>query len=676
MKINPNNPFQESEILDGLEAMHRRGDPGYAEAYNWYMQTYQPPVESDYYEGYQGQPQKPTYTDLYNQGQADRGWEAYIPTVQNLWEGAKSSGLAEWGRGWFEKAVPPTLEERQARPYIVEEPGLPRPDFGPTTQEWLSKGLQATIDHGDGTIHQEDIGGLAQRRFEAQFPSAPGGVGDPSGFDRQMAVEADTRRAKREATLGPIRDWIEGGGGIGSLAALTGTEAGETGRVEDDFLFSLFPTKEEKEAFVHLTSKERQQPSIVPGYTRGDLTDLGYSLELMGPALATMLTTKNPAAALAMFAPPVFGKTYGEHLKGGKSEEESLELAKKAVIFEVVPELLLWGPFKLIKKPAMAILASIPAEAASEVITELGYIQDEIRNQGKTITPAEMIARLQHAAKMGAIMGPALGASFSLPHMYNAIAKGKPEQVVRILQKQREKMVAAGEPAVKIEIIDGAIETFNDHTLSPEEHARALRRLASPDALGGIFEAYGARTRRSWRAGPGRDAVTDPGFVETEETVPGFSDWEMVGAGRPERAGAAIFSPTVVIEQLTLENGGRAPSRAQVKQRTIELINEEVGQHGGLRAAIIALGFSSEDQKNFYARILQENKAEIEAWEQGEGRVYARKGRDGKLYHDKNESVDEWLAYLNRQRQRGLAVNKAPLGKSDTLYGPSRRKPN
>ena len=79
-----------------------------------------------------------------------------------------------------------------------------------------------------------------------------------------------------------------------------------------------------------------------------------------------------------------------------------------------------------------------------------------------------------------------------------------------------------GKPTVKIEIIDKAIEAFNDHTLSPEEHARALESLES--SLGGVFEAYGSRNRRSWRAGPGRDAVTDPGLVETEETVPGFSD--------------------------------------------------------------------------------------------------------------------------------------------------------
>ena len=42
MKINVNDPVQESKILDGLESMHRRNDPQYAEAYDWYMQTYRP----------------------------------------------------------------------------------------------------------------------------------------------------------------------------------------------------------------------------------------------------------------------------------------------------------------------------------------------------------------------------------------------------------------------------------------------------------------------------------------------------------------------------------------------------------------------------------------------------------------------------------------------------------
>ena len=61
-------------------------------------------------------------------------------------------------------------------------------------------------------------------KFNALYPDAPGGPGDPSGYERMAALSAEEGVAQREAKLGPIRDWIEGGGGIGSLAALTGKE--------------------------------------------------------------------------------------------------------------------------------------------------------------------------------------------------------------------------------------------------------------------------------------------------------------------------------------------------------------------------------------------------------------------------------------------------------------------
>ena len=43
MKININDPIQESKILDGLDAMQQNNDPKYAEAYDWYRSVYTEP---------------------------------------------------------------------------------------------------------------------------------------------------------------------------------------------------------------------------------------------------------------------------------------------------------------------------------------------------------------------------------------------------------------------------------------------------------------------------------------------------------------------------------------------------------------------------------------------------------------------------------------------------------
>ena len=228
------------------------------------------------------------------------------------------------------------------------------------------------------------------------------------------------------------------------------------------------------------------------------MTDAHKSLELMAPALLSFLVTKNlntaqkGLTALGSFGVPIFGKTYKEHKDAGAPDDEALSLAKKAVVWETVPELLMWGPMRLAKTPIMALMASAPVEGVSEMITELLYIQDEIRNQGKTMSPEEIVARVKHAWKMGFTMGPMIGGAMMAPQMYDAIAKGKPEQVIKILRKHKAKMAAEGNTDVKVTIlIDAAIEKLGDSTLSPEEHARALATFMNPESQGGIFERSG-----------------------------------------------------------------------------------------------------------------------------------------------------------------------------------------
>jgi len=99
-------------------------DPRFPEARNWYLQTYDPPVESDYYEGYQGpsqqflmQHEKPSYTE-YQQSLVPK-WDE-TPGFGQAGRQLPESGAIEWLTGMKEKFFPPTLEEVQQRPYRVK----------------------------------------------------------------------------------------------------------------------------------------------------------------------------------------------------------------------------------------------------------------------------------------------------------------------------------------------------------------------------------------------------------------------------------------------------------------------------------------------------------------------------------------------------------------------------
>ena len=171
MKININDPFQESEILDGLEAMQRRNDPSYAEAYNWYMQTYQPPVESDYYEGYQGQPQKPTFTE-YQPNLAPTPGKFSIDPPLGIGGG--------FLRTLADKVFPPTMDEVQQRPYRVEDIGGGKTLGGATLQDAIL-GLTNTLTTGTGSEFLNPVinpygTGLPQQTPIAETPFVPGEV--------------------------------------------------------------------------------------------------------------------------------------------------------------------------------------------------------------------------------------------------------------------------------------------------------------------------------------------------------------------------------------------------------------------------------------------------------------------------------------------------------------------
>ena len=201
MKINPSDPFQESEILDGLEAMHRRNDPGYAEAYNWYMQTYNPPKEVPF----QGSPHlKPTYDEYYAQDKAP----GFL--------GTRWKPMGSHVKSALDAIMPPSPQELLSRPYVVPPMGGGKTLGGAVTQDYLGGLVQERINASPMDIDpvigyrrprpQEDYTdgtspfATPRAKFGALYPNAPGGPGDPSGYERMAALSAEESVRQREQT--------------------------------------------------------------------------------------------------------------------------------------------------------------------------------------------------------------------------------------------------------------------------------------------------------------------------------------------------------------------------------------------------------------------------------------------------------------------------------------------
>jgi hypothetical protein len=613
-----------NQALDILDRLKATNDPRY-DSYRATVQQGLDNMSQPEYPPYQPPPgphQLPTQTDYLG----DKSFN-FLGTDFNM--GALAPML-EYGQGVKDYLFPPSQEEIVSRPYTTEPRLNPFDtfgrDFSDATQDVATGAIDAYIDAPYTSRDEWD------RLLELKH----GRRGDVSQIDpvlREAArIQSGMQQSQaREAMVGGARDVIEQGLPI-ALPVI------EDGRLTLDMEGNLFRTPQQRAADVPLTSEQAMQKTWMPGVSYGAGKSFTRSAALMLPALITFMATKNPSAAMAAFAAPVYGETYGRLKKEGMDPIQAHEDAKKATLFEVLPEILTFGVFKFIRRPLMAFLAGIPAEAASEVLTELGYVQDEIRNKGAEFNPDQIMERLKHAAIMGGYMGLGFGGAVTAPAAIERIKNlktGTAEDALNYIRAFKQQAIERGMAQSDIAILTEVEAQLGDHSLSELERMDALNMLETMGTKGAFYQPFNTRK-----------APGDGGFINQEA-------WAREGTpvSQIEGSGVAVFHSDYIFQQLRREAGYGRVSKNAVNDRMQELILHELGIHGGLRKTFVSLGMDDADIAKFYARIRKENAAELEAWlSTPEGSAYADGGFD--------EIAEEFLAnaVLNKHRAGGQFV--------------------
>ena len=139
--------------------------------------------------------------------------------------------------------------------------------------------------------------------------------------------------------------------------------------------------------------------------------------------------------------PGVLGSETSRLLEEAQTDPQvrrAMSKGEAAALYETIPEALFFGPMAAIKRPLFAFLAGLGGEALSEVLTELGYVADEVVRDGKTFTWEQLKPRLLHAGKMGLYMGGMMGGAITLPtFVENAINNraATPAYIAKVLRK-------------------------------------------------------------------------------------------------------------------------------------------------------------------------------------------------------------------------------------------------
>ena len=616
-----------NQALDILDRLKATNDPRY-DSYRATVQQGLDNMSQPEYPPYQPPPgphQLPTQTDYLRGLTHGDDWQSGQGAVRRA-----LAPMLEYGQGVKDYLFPPSQEEIVSRPYITEPRLNPFDtfgrDFSDATQDVATGAIDAYIDAPYTSRDEWD------RLLELKY----GRRGDVSQIDPALREAARIQSGMqqpqaREAMVGGARDVIEQGLPI-ALPVI------EDGRLTLDMEGNLFRTPQQRAADVPLTSEQAMQKTWMPGVSYGAGKSFTRSAALMLPALITFMATKNPSAAMAAFAAPVYGETYGRLKKEGMDPIQAHEDAKKATLFEVLPEILTFGVFKFIRRPLMAFLAGIPAEAASEVLTELGYIQDEIRNKGAEFNPDQIMERLKHAAIMGGYMGLGFGGAVTAPAAIERIKNlktGTAEDALNYIRAFKQQAIERGMAQSDIAILTEVEAQLGDHSLSELERMDALNMLETMGTKGAFYQPFNTRK-----------APGDGGFINQEA-------WAREGTpvSQIEGSGVAVFHSDYIFQQLRREAGYGRVSKNAVNDRMQELILHELGIHGGLRKTFVSLGMDDADIAKFYARIRKDNAAELEAWlSTPEGSAYADGGFD--------EIAEEFLAnaVLNKHRAGGQFV--------------------
>ena len=322
-------------------------------------------------------------------------------------------------------------------------------------------------------------------------------------------------------------------------------------------------------------------------------------------ALAIAGATPATGAALAGMGTSVFQSEYGRLLNEGFSEQDAGRKAMKSAINETGPEALFFGPMMMFRGALGSLLMSIPGEAASEGLTEILTIRDEM-NDGAKISLSEAWDRVKHAGAIGAGLGPLMGSAIALPTL---IAKGLQsktatrEDVRQMLLAMRLKAEESGSPKGVIAIIDQLSEQSGDHNLSQQEFENALEKFNTNETLGAFFQAYGNE----------------------------FVNWEAWGrtgeeAAKKEGGGVILADPDIMLQEAARARG-RMPTVREVKRDIRDLIEgDRMGHEGFHRRLRVLFNQANADSTKidaFFNRLFEENEASVNRWIQTPlGRAY------------------------------------------------------
>ena len=322
-------------------------------------------------------------------------------------------------------------------------------------------------------------------------------------------------------------------------------------------------------------------------------------------ALRVAGATPATGAALAGMGTSVFQSEYGRLLNEGFSEKDAGRKAMKSAINETGPEALFFGPMMMFKGVLGSLLMSIPGEAASEALTEVLTIRDEI-NDGAKISLPQAWERVKHAGAIGAGLGPLMGSAIALPTL---IAKGLQsktatrEDVRQMLLAMRLKAEESGSPKGVIAIIDQLSEQSGDHNLSQQEFEKALEKFNTNETLGAFFQAYGNE----------------------------FVNWEAWGrtgeeAAKKEGGGVILADPDIMLQEAA-RTRGRMPTVREVKRDIRDLIEgDRMGHEGFHRRLRVLFNQANADSTKidaFFNRLFEENEAGVNRWIQTPmGRAY------------------------------------------------------
>ena len=375
-----------------------------------------------------------------------------------------------------------------------------------------------------------------------------------------------------------------------------------------------------------LTPTQAASPSIVPGLTAGEWSGLQGSAELMLPSILTGIATRGrglrklPTAAKAAIpigtmVPGVLGSETSRLLEEAQTDPQvrrAMSKGEAAALYETIPEALFFGPMAAIKRPLFAFLAGLGGEALSEVLTELGYVADEVVRDGKTFTWEQLKPRLLHAGKMGLYMGGMMGGAITLPtFVENAINNraATPAYIAKVLRKalvQRKDI-----DKNTIAVLEGAIEELENPGITLEQFNKIKKALLDKNSGGAFAE------RRDRPGSLGYDAV---------------------------------FHVDSILASLQESAGNRKVTRVEAKAKALELIGHEVEIHVALKKAIKALNLNEDEINDFYNRMRDENAEAIDAWIAIKDNPYAvYEGEeltpwDKLTLEQQHEQVEEWLA--------------------------------